>query len=514
MVAMPSEAAKVVLHNAGSLIRVPELAGRVVDALARVQAAGGNDEELVECVSAILETCKPDKKTTERLNAILDGIAGTTFHSRLRRYVGMPEHIDMISESRRENREKELDALAGEAADLNTLRPELGWLVTGGAVQGYRLGYDLAGKDPKWRSLPDIMGALKDAGDGGAGSFVGGYLRRVREKDAARWGAELDAVYGNERTRRLLPALVQQSGVTDESARKIMRGVRSGGLGCDAMRSVMDSNHVSVAVFAECVDLLAGHGDGAAAFMALELVYFRLRQGKGLPRDTAMRALLHDNVMNRTEEHVKTGRGEWEWEEIGSWFVRQYPDDGIRVLEAVVNGMDAATSLVAEDGKGPVMEEIVRARPAEAWSVLSRHTGPPTDRKACKLQKWLAGSAFDRGDGAMSSIPISEINAWVGEDDGARAAHVASFLPNNFGYIRGFLSRYGDRQDVQEALAANFSNEGWHGSEVTHHQEKKKGVEGQMEGEKDPRILSWLRFYARRIDDSIRRSSDREERGL
>ena len=48
MAAMPSGAAKVVLHNAGSLIRVPELAGRVVDALARVQAAGGNDQELVE----------------------------------------------------------------------------------------------------------------------------------------------------------------------------------------------------------------------------------------------------------------------------------------------------------------------------------------------------------------------------------------------------------------------------------------------------------------------------------
>ena len=510
--AMPEGAAEAVLLHAHPLILVPELADSVAEALEGVRADGKNDEELVECVSRMLSICELGEETAERLQAIMDGVSGSSFHSKMRRYVGMSEHVDMISDSARENRKKEFGALAKAAADPKVLEPELEWLVTCDAAQGYQFGYELAGRDPKWRLLPRIMGAMKGAGTNGKSSFAGGYLRRVREKDAARWGAELDAVYESEKARWLLPSLVRMSGVTDESVKKVMRGVRSGKFGCAAMDHVINSGGVSAGTFTECIDLLAESEDGDAAFVALTLIRARLVL-KDLPKETTLKILLHGSVLNRTAESAATGRGEWEWKDVALDFLKQHPGDGVAVLEAVVDRMDAHTPLVPELGRGPVMAEIVKMHGAKAWPALARHVGPPTDRKARMLQLWLAGPLFDRGDSVMSSIPISAINAWVG-DCAARAAHVASFLPDNFGYISGFLSKYGDREDVQRALCINFGSEGWRGSGAAHYLEKKKEVDGLMAGESDPNILSWLRFYSDHLGEKIKHHSDSEEREL
>lgn len=508
---MASGAAKAVLDNAMSLIRVPDLADGVVDALKAVQEAGKNDNELVECTSRILDICKLDPKTAGRLEEILNDMSGTNFHSRMRRYVGMPEHVDAVSESRRALRRKEFDALAEAATDASVLEPELGWLVAGEAAEGYRFGHALAGKDEAWSLLPRIMRALEDAGGGGSGHFAGGYLRRVYEKDAGRWLAELDAAYADERTRRLLPALVRLSGITDESVRKIMRGVRDGKLGYDSMNCMLNSKCVSAATFAECVELLSESSDDADASLALSLVYFRLHQNLELPKKAAMRVLFNPGLISLAAESAGAGGDGWEWKEIGSWFVGQHPAEGVRLLEAMVGRVDGNTLLADEIGLGPVMHEIVKAHPEEAWSVLSRHIGPPADGRAYVLQKWLAGQAFNRKGGALSHIPMSEINGWVAADDGVRAAHMASFLPDNFEHIREFLSRYGDRPDVQRALCINFGNEGWSGSGVKHHQEKRKRVQGWMEGA-DRGTRSWLEFYARHLDEQIRRFSSTEER--
>lgn len=250
---MPEGAAEVALARAHSLIRVPELACSVADVLERVRAEGRNDEKLVECASRILATCKLGKETAGRLGAIMDGVAGSSFHSRMRRYVGMSEHVDMISDSARENRKKEFEALVEAAVDLAVLETELDWLVTCDAAQGYQFGYELACRDPEWRLLPQIMGALKGAGTDGKSSFTGGYLRCVREKDADRWSAELDAVYDSEKARWLLPSLVRMSGVTDESVRKVMRGVKSGEFVCNSMDYVINTGGVSAGTFAECI---------------------------------------------------------------------------------------------------------------------------------------------------------------------------------------------------------------------------------------------------------------------
>ena len=507
---MPEGAAEVALARAHSLIQVPELAGSVADILERVRADGKNDEKLVECASRILAICKLGKETAGRLQAIMDGVSGSSFHSRMRRYVGMSEHVDMISDSARENRKKEFGALAKAAADPKVLEPELEWLVTCDAAQGYQFGYELAGRDPEWRLLPRIMGAMKGAGTNGKSSFAGGYLMRVREKDAARWSDELDAVYDSEKARWLLPSLVRLSGVTDESVKKVMRGVRDGKFGCNAMDYVINTGGVSAGTFAECIDLLAESQDGDAAFVALTMINFRLGRND-VPKETVLKVLLHHNLLNRTAESAGMGRGEWEWKEVGLEFLRRYPDESARIMEAAVSSIDAHTPLMPELGRGSVMAEIVRTRPEEAWAALSRHVGPPTDIKARMLQLWLAGSPFDRKGGPMSLIPVTAINAWIDGDE-ERAAHVASFLPNDFGHIREFLARYGDRPDVQRALAINFGREGWSGPGSEHYQKKKEEVDGLAERETDTKVLSWLQDYSRRLEGDIKRSSDSEER--
>ena len=510
---MHGEAAKVILDNARSLIRLPEFTESMIDALERVQNAGENDEKLVKCISAILKFSKPNKEITKNLKAILDRITGTSFHSMLQRYVGMSGHINTIGTSWQDNQEKEIGELAKTATDPHVLKPELSWLVTSKAKHGYRFGYELAKLDPRWLLLPVIMDALREAKDEGANSFVGGYLRRVHEEDVDRWDAELDAIYDDEEMCRLLPDLTSISGVTDGSVRRVIRGMNDKRFGCGAMNAVRNSGFVSEETFVECMNLLIKSQEDDAAFIALDLFYSRfVHQKKAMPKDIALRILLHDNVINHTSTYAEEGRGEWEWQEIGSEFVGQYPDDGIRVLETVINGIDDAALLVPDRGKGYVLEKIIRAHPIEAWDILSRHIGPSPDKKAYMLRQWLAGPLPDRTNSIMFAIPISRIVAWVNEDDKIRAAYAASFLPPDLGHVREFLVEYGDRQDVQAALAGNFGNGIWEGSAVAHYQDKKIDVENRIKNEEDPNVLSCLRFYAKHMEERTKRISDMEER--
>src|SRR5205823_4272568 len=79
----------------------------------------------------------------------------------------------------------------------------------------------------------------------------------------------------------------------------------------------------------------------------------------------------------------------------------------------------------------------------------------------------------------LHAIPPEDIWAWVDIDAERRAWYLATFVPKDLllypertSLVREILIRYGDREDVQRNLMANFSSEGWMGPESAHHRSK------------------------------------------
>ena len=74
------------------------------------------------------------------------------------------------------------------------------------------------------------------------------------------------------------------------------------------------------------------------------------------------------------------------------------------------------------------------------------------------------------------------------------------------------LIRYGEREDVRRNLRANFSSEGWIGSESLHYQNKKQWLLEFAEGEEDKNIRLWIDEYVDGLDRRIEQAKIDEER--
>ncbi len=129
---------------------------------------------------------------------------------------------------------------------------------------------------------------------------------------------------------------------------------------------------------------------------------------------------------------------------------------------------------------------------------------------------WLRGEGFfgKEGIGALELIPLERIWEWVDGDVKNRAWYLSSFVPKalfreerRVCMAREVLVRYGDREDVRRNFSANYSTEGWSGSESLHHQEKKQRLLAFKAGEDDQRVIRWIDEYVQSLDYQIERAS-------
>src|ERR1700738_5277390 len=88
----------------------------------------------------------------------------TDFHSRMERYVGMDQWADTLDEDGEHGERVEtlVAELATEAfADPRSLLPELSWLVTDEAKNGFYFGHQLGLIDTSLSLLDTILGAQR-----------------------------------------------------------------------------------------------------------------------------------------------------------------------------------------------------------------------------------------------------------------------------------------------------------------------------------------------------------------
>ena len=508
-------AADVVLDLALPLLREPELSSTVAGLLDAIQRGGRRAERLIAALEGAVEGCGEavDTAVMNRLGSMLERAEGDDVHSRLKRYVGRGGQ-GAGGRGSRDDRDAKLRDLAGIALRGGTLDSELPWLVTGEAEAGHRFGYALAVQDRGYTMLAAILEAVRSAGARANGLLVGGYLAHMCKSDPDRWASVLDSIYDDPRARPVLPELVMISGVTDASMSRIARGVSSGAFPCDALDLLKYPNSVSGGTIAGCIEMLLGRPEKGAAMVALRLVYHHFaRGGNRLSRDLAEAVLLHSNVVGPDGGADHAPMDPWMWREAALGLLERFPDRRLPVAAALVEGF-GDSDLLRRDGSAPldVLEDAARADPERVWGILSGRIGPPFDRRSRWLRSWLRGRLSGRAGSIMSAFPMSVVTGWVAERPGERAAHLAGLLPDDFGILRHFLSEYGDRGDVREALAENLLGGDRSGPEADACRARGKRYEELRRDEADARVVSWLDDILKRIDRHIDRAVEEEMR--
>jgi hypothetical protein len=454
-------------------------------------------------------------------------LIGASFHSRLQRYAGMDLLQDQMDRHGNEIKRTENDirTLAEEALSAtDILIPELGWLVTREAKNGYRFGYALGRMDEAHRSWEEIRKAYFSAGDEADGHFVGGFLRAVFERDPTVWEAIIASIAVEGSKLAALPGLVWRSGMTNNTARLILQLLRSGKILPDTPAIFgmgKGTDLLSDPMLTEWLDALIGVGSFSAASTALDLASMAVHGGRMLAADQIQNVLTQPVLAAHKEGRVDVMLSH-HWLQLSRVLIKLNPEAESIVLASLLNSIGESgaitTSLGPEGNK--YLDELVSKHPTETWRIVSEFVKPPMDVRGVVFTRWLRGDMgfSGRNPGPMRHIPREEIWSWIDVDPEPRASYVANMAPKDFtvndwndSLIRGILCRFGESEKVQNSVFANFFTGGWSGPASSHYDEQRNILTRLKSSEQHPYALRWLNSAIDSIEKSLEAARIEEE---
>jgi hypothetical protein len=527
-----AQATSTLVCSARGLTRIPSLADLVIDTLGDLAKNAANRAEILAAVVRILHY---DARTLpapvrQRWLLLRDELTGSDFHSLLRRYVGMLLPGDEFDErgnptNQTQLRIKELSKAAFEKPEI--LVPELTWLVTGDAKNGYMFGYELGMQDGQFSLLPLLCEHQMEVGQSASVFFLGGYFRALFEKNPAKWEAELDALVDDHKLAPWIPELTWRSGLTDRAALRVLELAKSGVVPTQnfqmfCLGSVLQS--LSEDTYKMWIAHLMGAPDRIAAGIAIDMHdFFYLRKGARytLPEDLTFRLLTHESLLQTSESRGVDSMVDYHWTEVSKAFIQLYEHRAVelaaKVFEQKKGGLMAEFGSTAKS----VISEIASRHPEEMWQLLAKYLGPPFDERSYHLGHWLQGEQHrldEAKPGIWGLMPATEVWLWVDQDGASRApflAHYVSKKPFNAKdqvCPREVLARYGQRAEVRSSLAANFYTEGSVGPRSVHYQKKKEWLSECKRGETNTNVTRWIDDQVEALNKEIEQASIEEER--
>jgi hypothetical protein len=422
-----------------------------------------------------------------------------------------------------------LEALAQQIVENNELiTPELGWLVTTEAQNGFVFGYELGKQDKGFALLPKLVDAQRNAGDNTSAFFLGGYFRVMYEDERERWERTLDALAEDECLRALVPELTWRSGpLTDQAARRILTLAEKGYITVSYFRlfaygSV--TNNLSEGVFRKWLEFLESNQDKSAASVFLTLCdYYYLENGSGrsLPEELSFKLLTHDTLFQKGSAQLGQ-MDDFHWTRLAEAFVRLYPEKSLELAAKILEHFGEEGTIIGgfHSSTHAVLNEIARLRPEGTWVLVTKYIEPPIDSRAFRICLWLRGGEFfAEAAGAVTLMPREKIWGWVNENVDKRASLVAHVAPKTTSLdnwsnslAREVLVRYGNRKNVRGELRANYFSEGWSGPASLHYQAKKSTLVQLKDAETNDNVKLWLDECISILDSDIKHAQIEEER--
>ena len=507
------EAVAILLQRSRGLGGIENLSDMVVNTLnMMVEKSYVDKKALLSEVLRFLhyEGKTASHKTRQRWEQLKDQLYREDFSSLLHRYVGMNLIIDKVDEEGNylDTTQSRTDELAHYALEnWVELEAELEWLVTEEAQNGFIFGYSLGSLDEEISLLPRLNNAQSKAGENASLAFLGGYYKAIFEVDRERWENQLDVFAKDKELSTWVPELTWRSGMSDQAAIRIISLAENKILSFENFRmfgygsSIQD---ISNNVFQRWIRFLINIPDIESTYIALELFhsYYGRKESKYVPPEELTYGLLtHPLFFQETKTRQPGTMDEFHWTELGKYFVSLYTKRSLELVDTMLEHFGEEGTILggffskAKDILGIIAQQF----PREVWERVARYLGPPIDTRAFHLKEWLRGSSFIGGEhlGTLPIFPLNAIWEWVDEAVDERAWYFASFVPNKLFlgkekpcFARQVLIRYGTREDVRRNLMANFSTEGWSGSESVHLERKKRSLLEYKNEETNNNVIS------------------------
>lgn len=528
----------VLVDQSGGLLRfIPDM---VLESLKQIgEASLENKKKVIEALTRILhyqsKGLPVDLKA--KIETLKQELIGNDFSSQIKRYAGMQLFEDEYDEDGNPTnvREQKVAELAAQAiANPAMLEPELAWLTTGDAQNGYEFGYHLGSLDDKSSLFPRILETMKASGESAADYFIGGYLKAKMESDSADAEGLIERLSKDDSLYTHIIGIIWRSGITEKTIRIAMQLGKEGKVLVEDFSifcygSVVEN--LSEEVFTELVEFLYQANTAEATIIALDLVdfYYRGRKkGRNLPKDLTFRLLTHQKLGEAKTTPARRRAEDYNWVQLSKAFVNEHPQDslplGIMVLDNL--GKDGT---IFEDYRSTsleILDLVAKIFPAEIWKHIIELIGPPIDGRARNITDWLHGHkvGFDEEEnqGGISHFSEESIFSWVDEDVEKRAWYIADFSPRilfredgKTCFARETLVRYGDRKDVRNELQSNFWSGGFSGPGSLHYQKKVDMLKAFKEEESDPNVLLWLDEFIASLEQFVESEKmDEELRGF
>jgi hypothetical protein len=519
------QAVEVMLNNSRGLTSMANLASMVTGTLTEFLAKPYVDRrKVIEVVETVLHYDAkgyepPVREAWERLHKSL---VTDDFHSMMQRYVAMDLLEDKFDDEGQhtDKAQPRIEALAEEAiASPDLLKPELTWLTTDDAKNGYSFGFNLGVRDKRFSLLATLLDAQRHATKNPNMFFLGGYLRALRERDPGSWEPLMDTLATDPVLKTHVPELTWRSGLTDKAAARVLALAKAGVVTVAAFRLFSYGGvirQISQDRFAEWVEFLLEEGSRPAAAAAIDLSHFYFQMGEPklpLPKELIFKALTTPALFANSDDGRNASREDYEWTELATAYVDQYPDRAIDLAGVMLEHFREEGTIVGafRSQTNKVLGKILKRFPTELWQRVAGLLGPPIDSRAFHIYHWLR-------EGALALIPAEPVWNWVEQDIEKRAWYVAQFVPavfpgsDNSVSAREVLVRYGSRKDVRSNLMANFSTETWGGPESSHAQQKLEQLRSWKEGETNANVLRWLNDYIASVEHRVERAKIEEER--
>lgn len=526
-------AANGILGHFRSLVLMVPLAKLV---LAFMHQSAQMPELREKCIETIVATLHYEGKAltseiSSELEALRSELTESSFSTKLRRHAGMKLLEDHFTADGKYQvgAKPELAQLASAAvADPSLLQPELAWLVTDDAKNGYEFGVVLGNVDDL-RLWATIRSAWVQATERRSDFFVGGYLTAVHSRNVQLWEELVENLLVSDDIRQATLGVIWRSGMSDRIAWLLLDLANQDLIDPRGFRLFIYGgmvNLLQLAVLEGIVDLLLGIDDPMAADVALDLLESRLR---GHPDEAVQlsgrieRTLGAPAFVAGQEQQPSNNMLLYRWNEVANRLLKLDADAAANLAVRLIENFANLNSVTAGYHPDPLkfLSNAAQAKPSVVWPAVARRLESPKDLGTWHLLSWMRGEQSIRGDmlAGLDALPSAMVFEWVDVAPADRASILAEHCPpvitkpgERPSFARQLLERYAPIEQVRRSLHANCFTEVWSGPASEHYRGKLAWVNELLSVESNANVRLWLREQRERLEAIIERELEQEQR--
>ena len=522
-----------ILEHFRSLVLIVPI---VKSVLAFMRRAAQMPELRDKCIETIVATLHYEGKALSEdvrseLEALRVELTESSFSTKLRRHAGMKlveDHFNADGEYL-DGAKPELIQLAVAAArDPELLLPELSWLVTDDAKNGYEFGVSLGRVDDlKLWSL--ILLAWTQATEKQSDLFIGGYLSAVHDRNVTLWEGLVETLLSNDKNRQLALGVVWRSGISDRIARLLLDLAKQGEIDPRSLSLFIYGggvNQFPLTVLEGVIDLLLGIDDSIAPEAALDLLDSRLRghPDEGIVLSRRIEQTLGASTFVEGQEHLGFNNMLlYRWNEVANRLLELDADAAANLAVRLIENFARRNSVTAGYRPDPLkfLFNVAKVKPDVVWTAVARRLESPKDFGTWQVLNWLRGSLSLRGDvlAGLDALPSHMVFEWVDGAPADRAWILAERCPpiiskpgETPSFARQMLERYAHIENVRRSLHANSSSGAWRGPASEHYRGKLEEIEALLAIETNANVRMWLKERTEQLQATVEHELERELR--